>query len=68
MSFIQGREIAIIDLSKLKDNKKVIQRNSKLCSLAINQDCSIIACGDDFGKIYLLHNFLQDGAKHKLVI
>ena len=36
--------------------QRTVQRDSLLRTVAINGNASLIAVGDDFGKIYIVHN------------
>jgi WD40 repeat protein len=42
-------------LEKDKSKPRIIQRDSLLRTVAINSNASLIALGDDFGKIYIVH-------------
>jgi hypothetical protein len=59
---------AIVTQSLTHSNlTKVISRQAKLVSLDISEDGKKLAVGDEFGKIYVLYNFMQ-GSSAKLVI
>ena len=42
---------------------KQITRQAHLVSLDISPDCKTLAVGDEAGKMYLLHNFMEGSGK-----
>lgn len=40
-------------------SEKVINRQSKLIGLTISKDGKSLAVSDDYGKIYILYNFMS---------
>lgn len=57
LCYLDGRYVVVVDLTSKEYSQTIIQREAKLSSLAINDSSKIIAVGDTFGKIYLIHNF-----------
>jgi hypothetical protein len=57
--YIKGRSLFIHDILDKLGKPKRFQRDSLLKSCALNNDGSIIALGDDYGKIYIVHNGKQ---------
>ena len=44
-------------------SKKIINRQSKLIGLTLSLDGKCLAVSDDFGKIYILYNFMSFNSK-----
>ena len=53
LAYIKGRSLVFQDYTS--GQPKVIQRDSLLHSVAINHESTLLAVGDDFGKIFLVH-------------
>jgi uncharacterized protein YjfI (DUF2170 family) len=52
--------VVIHDLLEKQGGKpKVVTRDALLRTVAINDKQNVIAIGDDFGKIYIIHNVKQ---------
>ena len=64
--YILGKNIVTQSLTHVNNNK-VISRQAKLVSLDLSHDAKKLAVGDDFGKIYILYNFMH-GSQAKIVI
>lgn len=72
LAYILGKNIVTQSLVS-ESASKVICRQAKLVSLALSSDGRKLAAGDDFGKIYVLYNFMapvssDDHSQAKMVI
>ncbi|CDW77145.1 u3 snornp-associated protein nan1 [Stylonychia lemnae] len=67
-AYIKGRNLNIIDLDDKSQQVKVIQRETLLREVAINEQGTIISLGDDYGKIYLVHINSQKSKNSSTVI
>lgn len=47
---------------------KLIQRQAKLSSVALSEDGKILAVGDNFGKIFVMYNFMDSKSQARLII
>ena len=54
--YLKGRNIVIYSLTDKTHKPQIVRRDSNLKALAVNEKASLIAVGDDFGKIYIIHN------------
>jgi len=68
LAYILGKNIVTQSLVN-ESATKVISRQAKLVSIALSSDSKKLAVGDEFGKIYVLYNFMASKDPHnKLVI
>ena len=57
LAYIKGRSLVIHDLlDKTLQPQQIITRDSLLKTMAVNEAGTLIALGDDFGKIYIVHH------------
>ena len=59
LAYTQGKNLTIVDLSQVstkKDISFVIRREAKLTALALKDDGTSVAVGDEAGKIYHIMN------------
>ena len=72
LAYTQGKNVTIVDLSQALSQKKdksiVIRREAKLTALAIKDDGTAIAIGDETGKIYHLLNINSSRGNDNYVI
>ena len=59
LAYIKGRSLLVHDTQDKSGKPRVIKRDALLRTLAVNDKESLIAVGDDFGKIYIIHNTKQ---------
>jgi len=66
--YILSKSIVTQKLSDPLNGHKLINRQAKLTSLSLSSDGKILAVGDEFGKIFVLHNFMKNENEAKTVI
>ena len=63
LAYIKGRSVIVHDLGNEKHQvaPRQIQREALLTTIAVSNNERLIAAGDEYGKIYIIHNGQEQG-------
>ena len=66
LAYIKGRNLNVYDLNDQSLSATTLQREALLKTLEVNHELNIIATGDIYGKIYLVH--ISKNPKQRTVV